>query len=99
MKKRDISTYAVAVNPCYSCPFAGKEPVELHPDKLAYYYDNLLNQGGQHICHSVKRTICRGGRIIQLQWFTAIGLLPEPTDEAFNQAVINAQKSTHKDDL
>jgi hypothetical protein len=91
-RKRDLSTYGISAHPCYSCPFAGKEPVQLAPEKLEYYYEQLLNGGSQHICHSAKKTICRGGRTIQLRWFHSIGLIPEPTDKAFSQAITDAKK-------
>jgi len=91
-RKRDLSTYDIPVYPCYSCPFAGKKPVELTPEKLKYYYEQLLNGCSQHICHSAKKTICRGGRTIQLRWFYFLGLIAEPTDAAFNQAIADAKK-------
>ena len=91
-RKRDLSTYRILAHPCHSCPFAGREPVQLAPEQLKYYYEQLLNGGSQHICHSTEKTICRGGRTIQLRWFCLIGLIPEPTDQAFNQAVANVKE-------
>ena len=91
-KKRDLSTYSISASPCHSCPFAGKEPVRLAPGKLKYYLEQLLNGNSQHICHSVEKTICRGGRTIQVRWFYSLGLIAEPTDIAFDQAIIEARK-------
>ena len=88
---KDLSAYNVPANCCYSCPFGGKTPIELPPDRLTYYYDQLLNGGSQHLCHSAEKTICRGGRTIQLRWFCSLGIIEEPTDEAFNQAVAEVE--------
>ena len=96
---RDLSAYNVPVNCCYSCPFAGKKPIELPLDRLAYYYEHLLNGGSQHLCHSNNKTICRGGRTIQLRWFCLIGLIKEPTDEAFNQAVAETRNKNKNNEL
>ncbi|MEG4086376.1 hypothetical protein [Microcoleus sp. POL10_C6] len=89
----DMRTYEVRQLPCKTCPFSGEKPLILSPDKLAMYYENLMGNG-QHICHTTHNTqICRGGRDIQLKWFHAMGMLPEPTDEAFNEAVNWALKN------
>jgi hypothetical protein len=91
-KKKDLSTYAVPPECCTSCPFGGKKPINLNLDYLAHLYKQLLKGDSQHICHSRQKAICRGGRTIQLRWFHSIGLLSEPTDEAFNQAIADAKK-------
>ncbi|MEG4574244.1 hypothetical protein QUA56_16365 [Microcoleus sp. N3A4] len=93
---RDLSAYNVPEKPCYTSPFGGKNPIPLAPDRLTYYYDQLLNGGSQHLCHSAEKTICRGGRNIQLRWFYAIGMIKEPTDEAFNQAVAEITSKSHE---
>jgi hypothetical protein len=87
---QNISSYNVPENPCYSCPFAGKKPVQLSPDRLAYYYQNLLSGKSQHICHSQEKTICRGGRDVQIRVFYGRKLIDAPTDEAFEKAIKNA---------
>jgi len=92
----DLRTYPVQEKPCKTCPFSGEKPLPLSPSDLVMYYQNLMGNG-QHICHSTNNTkICRGGRNIQLKWLCAIGMLDEPTDDAFNQAVewaLNNKKS------
>lgn len=66
----DLRTYPVQPTPCVSCPFAGKRPVRLVPEDYAKYVANLLQEGGQHFCHTVNNTaICRGGRDLQLRYF------------------------------
>lgn len=87
----DLRKYPVQPQPCYTCPFAGKNPLPLLPEEYAKYIDNL-NCKGQHLCHSVDKMICRGGRQIQLTILCAKGFLPEPTDEAFNAAFLAAMK-------
>lgn len=95
---RDLSAYNVPKKPCHTCPFGGKKPIDLPPDRLTYYYDQLLNGGSQHLCHSAEKTICRGGRTIQLRWFYSLGIIEEPTDEAFNQAVAEVELKRNKND-
>lgn len=83
----DLRTYPVQERPCETCPFAGENPIELPLDRYLHYLNNLFGHG-QHLCHSAEnKTICRGGRDIQLEWLYRIGALSEPTDTAFNQAV------------
>ena len=81
-----MRTYPVQQSPCYSCPFAGKKPLEISNKNMVSYIDNLFGTG-QHICHSTQQHICRGGRDLQLRWLCTIGMLDEPTDEAFDRAV------------
>ena len=81
-----MRTYPVQKSPCLTCPFAGKKPFILSASNHQKYLENLMGNG-QHICHSTSRNICRGGRDIQLRWLCSIGMLDEPTDEAFDQAV------------
>lgn len=83
----DLRTYPVQKKPCKTCPFAGETPLILPQSDLVNYYENLLGNG-QHFCHSVNNSkICRGGRNFQLKWLCSVGMLDEPTDEAFNQAM------------
>ena len=89
-----MRTYPVQQNPCLTCPFAGKKPLQISAKNMEEYMTNLLGQG-QHICHSSHGTmICRGGRDIQLRWLCLIGMLDETTDEAFDQAVEDALKNS-----
>ncbi|UJB72993.1 hypothetical protein HRE53_30140 (plasmid) [Acaryochloris sp. 'Moss Beach'] len=53
-------------------------------------------KGKQHICHTNSDRACRGGRDIQLQVFTTLGFIDEPTDEALkvaNQEFLQSQSS------
>ena len=89
-KPKDLRTYPVQPKPCKSCPFEGERPVEVSPERHQYFIDNLCGKG-QHLCHSAaNKMICRGGRNIQLRWLCAVGMIPEPTDEAFNAAMNEA---------
>lgn len=72
--------------PCKTCPFAGKDPVELHPDSLANYTENLIYLQSQHLCHTAdNKKICRGGRQLQLRVMFLMKLIPAPTDEALDK--------------
>lgn len=87
LDRNDMRTYPVQKSACKTCPFAGKEPIQLLPENLSKYLNNLLSLDGQHICHTTQANICRGGRDIQLRILCGIGLLNEPTDIAFEQEV------------
>lgn len=87
LNPNDLRTYPVQATPCKTCPFEGKQPVKLTPDRYHYFIENLAGNG-QHLCHSKNnKAICRGGRNIQLRILCAMGLLDKATDEAFEQAM------------
>ena len=87
LNPKDLRTYPVMEKPCKTCPFAGENPVQIMPKRYADFIDNLAGKG-QHLCHGAhNKAICRGGRNIQLRLLCAMGMLNEPTDEAFNQAI------------
>ncbi|MDP3770999.1 MAG: hypothetical protein Q8R16_01730 [bacterium] len=73
-------------HPCRTCPFAGREPVELHPDALAEDTRQIVTLRSQHLCHSADRAICRGGRDLMLRVLFAMRLIDQPTDAAFTRA-------------
>ncbi len=90
MESLDLRTYTVQPKPCKTCPFEGTNPVAVSPKRYQHFIDNLCGKG-QHLCHTANnKMICRGGRNIQLRWLCAIGMISEPTDEAFNAAMNKA---------
>lgn len=75
---------------CGTCPFSAGG-IELTPEKMrqiAVY----LSRGKNHYCHSdrTNRTICRGGRDLQLRLWTSQRIIAEPTDEALAAAMRKA---------
>lgn len=73
---------------CETCPFAGRKPIELaahRMDEIVAY----LGQGQNHMCHSDRtdRTVCRGGRTVQLRLLFIRGIISSPTDEALAEAM------------
>ena len=61
-------------NPCNECPFtAGGVPLcpETMKDIIGY-----LSKGQNHLCHKdeTNKTVCRGGRNLQLKMFHAMGI-------------------------
>jgi len=87
LNPNDLRTYPVQEKPCKTCPFEGENPVPIVPERYSAFIENLAGEG-QHLCHSLdNKAICRGARNIQLRILKAMGMLDEPTDEAFNQAI------------
>lgn len=85
-KKIDASAMKVMPERCRTCPFGGREPVELHPEALAQYTRNVVTLQSQHLCHSRNnKQICRGGRELLLRVLYAMKLIDAPTDEAFER--------------
>ncbi len=69
---------------CATCIFR-EDGLELAPGRLEEIQLYLL-QGQQHICHTHDDQACRGGRDLQLQIFSRLGLIAAPTDEALRIA-------------
>lgn len=78
---------------CGTCPF---RPGSKYACLASDLQRNALNEGSR-ICHSTGRNglsgrtgkpsmLCRGARDIQLQVFHALGVITEPTDEAWADA-------------
>jgi hypothetical protein len=78
---------------CKTCPFRDDADEE-HKSVMAPTMEMVISYASR-ICHSTgkdnafhrrtgkKEMICRGARNFQLQFFAAIGFLPEPTDAAW----------------
>jgi len=87
IKYQNLCELKVQPQPCHTCPFEGKEPVQLDPVRYNYFIKKLAGES-QHLCHSVdNKMICRGGRNIQLRILYAMGLIDKPTDECFDEAI------------
>lgn len=83
----DLSKMPVQNNPCHTCPFEGREPIELEPERYAEYAAKIVNLESQHLCHSARdKKLCRGGRNIMLRVLCMRGLITQPTDAAFEAA-------------
>lgn len=79
----DIRGFEVMAKPCQTCPFKTNL---LEQKEQEYYLARIVTFQSQHLCHtSGDKKICRGGREIMLRALTAIGLIDEPTDEAFER--------------
>lgn len=78
----------VCSKPCDSCPFEGKKPVRLLPHRLDEIYRNIVNLQGQHYCHSSdNKLICRGARNLQVKILYIIGIIPELSNESFEETM------------
>ncbi|MBF2058638.1 MAG: hypothetical protein IGQ45_15840, partial [Cyanobacterium sp. T60_A2020_053] len=64
---------------CATCPFRIG-----HRDLVEKLTAKVLTTSN-HICHSHRTKICRGSRDLQISFFHAMGVLPAPTDEAYEQ--------------
>jgi hypothetical protein len=74
---------------CANCPFRedGNE-LPLNPD----YFDRIkdyLYEGQNHLCHNDRRnaTICRGGRLYQLEQWARTGTIATPTHACLADAM------------
>lgn len=76
---------------CETCPFAGRRPIDLGAAKTAEILA-YLGEGQNHLCHSdrTNRTVCRGGRTVQLRLMFVRGIISAPTDEALAEAMRRA---------
>ena len=84
-------------NQCRTCIFRSPQDggLVLGNDRMAEITEYLC-KGKQHICHTNSYKACRGGRNIQLQVFTTLGFINEPTDEALqatNQKFLQSKNS------
>lgn len=89
MKATDI---ALRKTMCLTCPFRAKSPYAYLADDLT---ESAITQASR-ICHStgsdnaindhtgLAEHLCRGARDIQLKTMTAMGVIKEPTDTAWN---------------
>ena len=90
MKRRTKNINALAMpvqkKRCKTCPFGGREPVDLHPKALIEYTHNIVTLQSQHLCHNAEnKMLCRGGRELMLRVLYNLPLIDTPTDEAFDQ--------------
>jgi hypothetical protein len=88
MKKpsRKITNMPVMKQPCLSCPFEGKKPVDLTDCEKMRVFADVKDLKGQHLCHSVHdQMICRGGRNLLFKYLVEKGLLVNGTDEEFER--------------
>ena len=59
----------------------------LSPERWTDIYKSLL-EGVNHICHSISKHVCCGGRDWQLKVWCNIGIISEATDTALFEAMI-----------
>ncbi|MDY7008893.1 MAG: hypothetical protein SWX82_34540 [Cyanobacteriota bacterium] len=78
----------VLTTACNTCPFEGKEPLQLSSKRLSEIVD-YVSKGTNHLCHNDRTgdTVCRGGRNIFLKLQYMRGNISEPTDEALSDAM------------
>lgn len=88
MKLNDCSAMSVMPKQCATCPFNENGCTEVRDSVVA-----RTMQGINQTCHSTgakhgkKDThLCRGARDFQLQLFTVLGVIKEPTDAAWDEA-------------
>ncbi len=83
----ELTQAKINEKPCGSCPFT-PNGLKLDECKMAEIRAYLA-RGQNHLCHSdhTNKTVCRGGRMHQLQVFFAKGWITAPTDEALREAM------------
>ena len=84
--RRNVLDMPVMKQQCATCPFGPNGDPTVH----AGVVKRSVQFQGSQLCHHPalhgKREthLCRGARDLQLKIMTAFGILPAPTDEAFN---------------
>lgn len=66
---------------CKTCPF------RIGNHQLATKLIKKVLTTSNHLCHSNNIKVCRGSRDIQLKFFHHCGVLSEPTDDGYAQAL------------
>jgi|SRR5271170_4992537 len=85
-RRRNVLDMPVMKSQCATCPFGPNGD----PNVCAGVIDRSVKFQGSQICHhpslhGKRQThLCRGARDLQLRIMTAFGILPTPTDEAFD---------------
>ena len=106
MPRKTKSLKVLPVQPvmCATCPFRPGSKTAFLANDLAL---SALSEASR-ICHSTgsnnafnRRTgkppaLCRGARVIQLNYFAAIGFIEAPTDEAWAKKLSECQKNKAK---
>jgi hypothetical protein len=89
--KRYVSDWGVRAKCCISCPFRIDPETGREQDpQLAASVTSRIFEASQ-ICHHLRLTgkkefeLCRGYRDLQLTIFHRMGVISEPTDEAWNE--------------
>jgi hypothetical protein len=89
---------------CKTCPFKAGSP---HAGLSGALAASALSEASR-ICHSTggnnainrrtrkKPALCRGARDVQLQYFTAIGFLPKPTDACWAKKLAELRAKQNK---
>lgn len=94
----DIKDFPVMKSKCPTCPFHEDTPARVG---LANMVRKRCITEASQICHhprvkGKKEThLCRGARDFQLEVFTAIGVLKEPTDECWSDTHYAIQKKSN----
>ena len=84
----NIRNLPVNVHKCATCPFGNNTDRTLQVQVI----ERCFTQQTSQVCHGTEgpnrepRSLCRGMRDVQLQIFHRMGLLDEPTDEAWEKA-------------
>jgi hypothetical protein len=83
--RRQCNEWPVMKEMCTTCPFGNKG--DRHTREVVT--SQVVQLRSSQICHHPALTgreethLCRGARDLQLRIMTGLGILPEPTDEAF----------------
>jgi hypothetical protein len=74
---------------CETCVFkpVSEGGIDLTSGRHAEIQVSLLTGSNQLCHHDNDKTICRGGREFQLQYWHRMGVIAEPTDEALQAAM------------
>ena len=89
---QQISNWTVNKKRCKTCPFNDED--NGYMPSVERIKTTCLTESS-HICHSTNSTICRGARDYQLTIFYRLGVIENPTDEAWAKKRNGIEKTPH----
>jgi len=104
---QNIQNYPVMLNKCVTCPFrtdeSGRHP---YPELTSKLMKQVICEASQ-ICHHPRQAgkpethLCRGARDYQLTIFHRLGVIPAPTDAAWQETFkkLNIIDSSKQDNI
>ncbi|WP_347990312.1 hypothetical protein [Methylomonas sp. AM2-LC] len=101
-KPINIQNWLVMKCMCQTCPFNKHENIKDQSPEIANMVRSRCLTKASQICHHPRMHgkkeshLCRGARDFQLEIFSLLGVISEPTDAAWKEAYEQLQSNTKK---